>query len=136
MATGPISQRVVDRPPFGPMERLDHDRLVAEQQVTLDTPRRRPGLSAKALFLIMDVVYGEARTLETKLSFLPSGRKYRAEIYRDADDADWQTNPTAYTIESREVDSESTLPIRLARGGGQAIRLTPAEPARTAKAAP
>ena len=46
------------------MERLDHDRLVAEQQVTLDTPRRRPGLSAKLLFLIMDVVYGEARTLE------------------------------------------------------------------------
>ena len=63
MATGPISQRVVDRPPFGPMERLDHDRLVAEQQVTLDTPRRRPGLNAP-LFLIMDVVYGEARTLE------------------------------------------------------------------------
>ena len=61
---GPISRLVVDRPPFGPMERLDHDRLVAEQQATLDSPRRRPGLSAKALFVIMDVVYGEARTLE------------------------------------------------------------------------
>ena len=64
VAVGPISQRVIDRPPFGPMERLDHDRLVAEQQATLDTPRRRPGLSAKALFLIMDLVYGQARTLE------------------------------------------------------------------------
>ena len=46
MAGGPISQRVVDRPPFGPMERLDHDRLVAEQQATLASPRRRAGLSA------------------------------------------------------------------------------------------
>jgi ubiquinol oxidase len=61
---GPVSSRVVDRAPFGPMEQLDHDRLVAEQQVSLDTPRRHAGLSARALFLIMDVVYGEERTLE------------------------------------------------------------------------
>jgi alpha-glucosidase len=62
------------------------------------------------------------RTLETPLSFLDQGRRYIAEIYRDADDADWQTNPTAYTIESRAVHSQMALPLRLAPGGGQAIR--------------
>ncbi len=46
------------------MEPLDHDRLVAEQQASLKSPRRRAGLSARALFLVMDVVYGKPRTLE------------------------------------------------------------------------
>jgi hypothetical protein len=46
------------------MEHLDHARLVAEQAVSLSTPRRTAGLSARALFLIMDVVYGKERTLE------------------------------------------------------------------------
>lgn len=62
--TGPVTSLMVDRPPFGPMEQLDHDRLVAEQAVTLASPRRRAGLSARALFLVMDVVYGTERTLE------------------------------------------------------------------------
>ncbi|CAN5637725.1 hypothetical protein BH24ACT5_BH24ACT5_02370 [soil metagenome] len=61
---GPVSTRIADRAPFGPMEHLDHDRLVAEQDVTLATPRRRPGLAAKCLFVLMDVAYGKARTLE------------------------------------------------------------------------
>jgi len=46
------------------MERLDHDALVEQQQITLATPRRRAGLSARVLFLLMDVVYGKERTLE------------------------------------------------------------------------
>jgi alpha-glucosidase len=78
----------------------------------------------------------EARTLEIPLKFLTPGRTYRAEIYRDADDADWQTKPEAYTIESRDVNSESLLPIHLACGGGQAIRFTPVAAARTADASP
>jgi ubiquinol oxidase len=61
---GPVSSRVVARAPFGPMERLDHEHLLAEQQASLESPRRRPGLSARALFLVMDVVYGKPRTLE------------------------------------------------------------------------
>jgi ubiquinol oxidase len=63
-AVGPISAAVVDRPPFGPMERLDHDRLVAEQRASAESPRRRYSLSARALFAIMDALYGEERTLE------------------------------------------------------------------------
>src|SRR3954466_4697756 len=61
---GPISRAIGDRPPFGPMEPLDHDRLVTEQHVSLTSPRRSYSLSAKLLFAIMDAVYGRDRTLE------------------------------------------------------------------------
>lgn len=64
----------------------------------------------------------EGRTLDTPLDFLTPGRKYEAQIYRDADDAHWTDNPTAYTIESREVDSDTVMTLKLAPGGGQAIR--------------
>ena len=65
------------------------------------------------------------RTLQVPLSFLTPGTTYRADIYRDADNSDWQDNPSAYTIEHVEVDSSTVLPLRLAPGGGQAIRFTP-----------
>ena len=65
----------------------------------------------------------EARTLTLSFSFLPQNRTYIATIYRDAEGADWQTNPYAYTIEEMEVNAETTLPIWLASGGGFAIRL-------------
>ena len=61
---GPITAAIGEHPPFGPMERLDHDRLVAEQQVSLASPRRRYSVSAHALFLIMDRLYGSPRSLE------------------------------------------------------------------------
>jgi ubiquinol oxidase len=63
-ATGPVSSRLVDRAPFGPMEPINHERLLAEHQASVESPRRRPGLSARVLFLVMDVVYGKPRTLE------------------------------------------------------------------------
>ena len=46
------------------MQRLDRDELVAAQFATMASPRRRAGLSARALFELMDAVYGKARTLE------------------------------------------------------------------------
>jgi hypothetical protein len=61
---GPVSRGIAGRAPFGPMEALGHDALVRAQADTLASPRRKPGLSAKALFVIMDVVYGRPRTLE------------------------------------------------------------------------
>lgn len=61
---GPVSAVVGQRAPFGPIERLDHDRLVAEQQATLRAPRRRYLLPARVLFWLMDALYGQARTLE------------------------------------------------------------------------
>jgi ubiquinol oxidase len=61
---GPITRAIGERPPFGPIDRLDHDRLIAEQQVTLSSPRRRHSLSARLLFRTIDALYGKPRTLE------------------------------------------------------------------------
>jgi hypothetical protein len=62
--TGPVSRAVRNRPPLGPIERLDHDSLVREQQVSLRLPRRRYSVGAQVLFRIMDAVYGRERSLE------------------------------------------------------------------------
>ena len=49
---------------------------------------------------------------------------YRATLYLDAEDADWQTRPYAYEIVNKEVTSSDTLHIRMASGGGLAVELT------------
>ncbi|MBI9061279.1 MAG: glycoside hydrolase family 97 protein [Marinilabiliaceae bacterium] len=64
----------------------------------------------------------EIRAFEVKLDFLDANISYTAQIYKDADDAHWKTNPQAYTIETKEVNADTTLSIQLAAGGGQAIR--------------
>jgi len=61
---GPVTAMLADRNPFGAMEKLDHDRLVAEQRASLHSPRRKYSLSARALFTVMDRLYGRERTLE------------------------------------------------------------------------
>jgi alpha-glucosidase len=65
----------------------------------------------------------DARTLEVRLDFLDPDRRYLAQIYRDGDAADWRSNPHAITIETREVGRGDRLQLKLAPGGGQAIRL-------------
>ncbi len=65
------------------------------------------------------------RTLDLSLSFLDEGTAYRAEIYADAADADWVSNPLAIDISDQQVTSDSVIQLRLAPGGGQAIRFTP-----------
>ncbi|HSG07905.1 MAG TPA: glycoside hydrolase family 97 catalytic domain-containing protein, partial [Longimicrobiales bacterium] len=67
----------------------------------------------------------EARTFEVPLSFLPRGRRFAAEIYADGPDANWLDNPLPVAISRREVDDATTLTLRLAPGGGQAIRFHP-----------
>ena len=67
----------------------------------------------------------KGRVLEAPLTFLEAGKKYAAEIYRDGEKADWQSNPYSIVIEKKTVDCGSTLMLRLAPGGGQAIRFTP-----------
>ncbi len=66
------------------------------------------------------------RTLEAPLGFLDPGKKYVAEIYRDAADADWDANPYAIEITRALVESGTVLKLALAPGGGQAIRFRPA----------
>lgn len=62
------------------------------------------------------------RELEANLDFLDHNKKYVATIYRDGPDTDWKTSPYGVEIEDKLVDYSMTLPIRLAPGGGQAIR--------------
>ncbi|MBO7609317.1 MAG: glycoside hydrolase family 97 protein [Muribaculaceae bacterium] len=66
-----------------------------------------------------------ARTLTLNLDFLDAGRKYKAIIYEDAADADFERNPYAMTIRQIEVTSADNITLRLARSGGCAIRLEP-----------
>ncbi len=66
------------------------------------------------------------RTSILPLQFLDKGKKYLATIYRDADDADWKTNPEAYIIEKFIVESSAVLKLQLANGGGVAVSLRPA----------
>jgi alpha-glucosidase len=64
----------------------------------------------------------EARTLTVELDFLNPRRTYTAQIYRDGAAADWEVNPRDFVIERRQVASGDSLTLRLAPGGGQAIR--------------
>ena len=64
---------------------------------------------------------------EIKLDFLDAGRKYEATIYADAADADYLTNPQAYTITSQSVDAKTTLKLTAKAGGGYAITIRPAD---------
>jgi alpha-glucosidase len=66
-----------------------------------------------------------ARNIRAPLDFLDAGRRYTATIYRDADDADWRSNPLALEIERRTVTAADSLVLPLAAGGGAAVRLEP-----------
>jgi alpha-glucosidase len=66
---------------------------------------------------------GQARSLRLPLDFLDPGRRYRAEIYHDADAADYRNDHRFdLVVEKKIVQSTDTLTMRLAPGGGQAIR--------------
>ena len=64
-----------------------------------------------------------ARDITIDLDFLKPGIEYDATIYADALDADYETNPQAYTITHAKVNRESSLKVRMARSGGFAITL-------------
>ncbi|MCG6923815.1 MAG: glycoside hydrolase family 97 C-terminal domain-containing protein [Acidobacteria bacterium] len=70
------------------------------------------------------------RDLEVDCDFLDEGVRHVAEIYADGAEADWRTNPTAIEISRRDVERGARLPLRLAPGGGQAIRFRAVEQAR------
>ena len=64
----------------------------------------------------------DARELDVPLSFLGSGA-YNAEIYADGPNAAAQ--PKDSVVEKRRVDARTVLKLKLAPGGGSAIRLVP-----------
>ena len=66
----------------------------------------------------------DAREVDVPLTFLGAG-SYNAEIYADAPDA--ATQPKNTTREQKRVDAKTVLKLKLAPGGGSAIRIIPAK---------
>ena len=64
-----------------------------------------------------------AREVSFALDFLEPGKVYEATLYADAPDADFETNPQAYTITRSEVTSADTMKVRMARSGGFGLSL-------------
>ena len=95
-------------------------RVLAARSATTSTIARKDRNSED--WYLGAVTDENARTIQIALDFLDAGRSYIAEIYRDGDDADWKTNPHAIVIEKRPVKSTDSLGLRLAPGGGLAIR--------------
>ena len=63
----------------------------------------------------------QERRFDVPLAILGK-EKWRAEVYRDGDTADYRTNPRSIMIEQRSVSAAERLALRLAPGGGAAVR--------------
>ncbi|WP_366185529.1 glycoside hydrolase family 97 protein [Flavobacterium ovatum] len=63
------------------------------------------------------------RTSTIKFDFLEKGKKYIATIYADATDANYKTNPQAYTIRKMKVTNKSKLTQFSVPAGGYAISI-------------
>ena len=67
-----------------------------------------------------------ARAVQLKLDFLDAGKRYRAELYRDGEGADWKGAARfRFVREERTVARGDVLDAWLAGGGGIAVRLVP-----------
>jgi alpha-glucosidase len=86
--------------------------------------RKQKGADAWFLGAITDE---EGRTFDVPLDFLTPGRRYVAEIYADGPGANWRDNPLPVATSRRDVTRASRLHVVLAPGGGQAIRIRPAQ---------
>ena len=63
-----------------------------------------------------------ARSTAITFDFLGQG-DYRATIYRDGPEADWESNPYDAEVDTKTVNAETELSIDMAAGGGFAISL-------------
>ena len=63
----------------------------------------------------------KGREFDFNLDFLAEGN-YEAQIYADAPGITWEENPEEVAITKQEVNAESVLSLKLAPGGGVAIR--------------
>lgn len=71
------------------------------------------------------ITNGDAREMVIRTDFLQPGVSYKAIVYRDADDAHWDKNPTAFLIHEQVADSNTEFILKLAPGGGIAISFMP-----------
>lgn len=92
--------------------------LEAEPGDYLTIARKEKG---KENWFVGAITDEQSRTVSLSFDFLTPGATYEATIYRDADNADWKTNPEAYTIEKIVVTNKTKLTIKLAKGGGFAV---------------
>lgn len=67
----------------------------------------------------------EPFTSNISFEFLDPNQEYVATIYADAKNADYKTNPQAYTIRKAIVTNKSKLTQKSVAGGGYAISLYP-----------
>jgi alpha-glucosidase len=74
-------------------------------------------------WFIGSITNEEARDIDIALDFLDEGATYRAVIYEDGPNADYERNPYEMTIRQINVNKGDTLHLRLARSGGAAIRV-------------
>ncbi|AVR47307.1 alpha-glucosidase [Christiangramia fulva] len=67
------------------------------------------------------------RTSKISFDFLDPDKVYLATVYADAKDADYKTNPQAYTIKKYRVTNKSKLSQASVEGGGYAISIIAAD---------
>ncbi len=97
----------------------DETRVVNGEPAKFVTIARRRGSD----WFLGSITDWDSRQIDVPLSFLGAG-SYNAEIYADAPDA--ATSPKNTVREQQKVDAKTVLKLKLAPGGGCAIRLTPA----------
>tara|TARA_R110001632_G_scaffold38339_2_gene96545 strand:- start:72153 stop:74270 length:2118 start_codon:yes stop_codon:yes gene_type:complete len=64
-----------------------------------------------------------SRTININFDFLDTDTNYEAILYKDGENAHWNTNPLDLKIEKIEVTNQSKLTLKLAEGGGLAISI-------------
>ena len=64
----------------------------------------------------------KTRSFSIPTNFLDLNKNYTATIYKDGEDANWDSNPYDLSIEQIPFSSDSVLNLKLAPGGGTAIR--------------
>lgn len=64
----------------------------------------------------------KAREFEVELNFLEEGATYEAQIYADVPGISYLKNPEKVEISTMEVNRNTVLPVKLAEGGGMAVR--------------
>ena len=97
----------------------DETRVLNGRPARFITIARRKGQE----WYVGSITNWDPREVEVPLSFLRGG-KYSAEIYADGPNAAQQ--PKESVLEKRSVDAGTVLKLKLAPGGGAAIRIVPA----------
>ena len=74
-------------------------------------------------WFIGSITNAKTRNFDIKLDFLDKDGHYKATIYEDGCNADFETAPYELGFRVLEVTSDTTLKLKLARSGGAAIRI-------------